>query len=86
MLHGNWHTEGHLVYNKNLSDEDWEGNAARGVFGLGSLQNHVTDDCGEINLRPLNDVFYEIGCLKGEIIPVGSRNKVIGEHTPIELD
>lgn len=56
------------------------------MFGLSSLQNHVTNDCREINLRPLNDVVYEIGHLEGEIIMVGRWNKVLGEYTPIELD
>lgn len=59
---------------KNLGDENWEGNASHGVFGLSSLQDDVIDDRREINFRPLNDVVNEVGLLNGEIILVGSWN------------
>lgn len=56
------------------------------MLGLGSLQHHITYDCGEINLRLLNDVVNEVGHLEGVIILVGSQNEVIGEHMPEKLD
>lgn len=86
MLHRYGHTKRHFVCREDLSDEDREGYASRGVFGLSSLQNYIIDDCREIDLRPLNNVVYEVGCLEGEIILVGHRNKVVGEYTPVEFN
>ncbi len=76
MLHGSQHSKRHLLCREDLGDENREWNASHGVLGLGSLQHHVIDDCGEIDLRPLNDVVYEVGYLEGEIIPVSRQNEI----------
>lgn len=82
ILHWSRNTERHFVCRENLGDEYKEGDAPYGVLDLCNLEDHIANDHGEINLWPLEDVFYEVSCLEGEVVAVSRWDEVLGEYLP----